>query len=195
MTFLRTPSKVSLTKTQKVNALKLGCAMWLSKEGYWPFYEVILDAKQHLRADLFSINNRFEAVIVEVKSSREDFQSDTKWTDYLPFCSKFYFAADPETLEAIRTRVEQEHPDIGYVSLRNWAEISPYCVSEVKPARKLTFGRFSDPAFLMRLIRSNCLFIRGSYRGLRKVDKTLIAPQFDTTQQLQASLLLDVEER
>lgn len=195
MTFLRTAPEVKLTKTQKVNALKLGCAMWLSKEGYWPFYEVILDAKQHLRADIFAINNRFDAVIVEVKSSREDFHSDTKWEGYLPFCSKFYFASDPETLQVIRTQIEPEHQGIGFISLRNWAEISPYCVSEFKPARKLTFGRFSDPAFLMRLIRSNCLFIRGCYRGLRKVDKTLIAPQFDTTQQLQASLLLDVEER
>ena len=92
------PARVARTKQERVNALKLGCAMHLSKDGFWPFFEVILDGTQHLRADIYAISNRFEAVIVEVKSSKEDFRADTKWKDYLAYCSRFYFAADPETL-------------------------------------------------------------------------------------------------
>ena len=187
------PALTARTKTERVNALKLGSAMHLSKEGFWPFFEVILDGTQHLRADIYAISNRFEAVIVEVKSSKEDYRADTKWKDYLPYCSRFYFAADPETLEAIRSEIEPNFPDIGYLTLNEWGGINPYRVIVAKAAQKHTFGRFSDPDFLMRLVRSNCLFIRGCYRGLRKVDKTLIDPAFDDTRGVQTKLL-DEEE-
>lgn len=69
------PALTARTKTERVNALKLGSAMHLSKEGFWPFFEVILDGTQHLRADIYAISNRFEAVIVEVKSSKEDYRA------------------------------------------------------------------------------------------------------------------------
>ena len=189
----KAPSVTAKTKREKVNALKLACAMWLSKNGFWPFYEVILDANQHLRADIYAISNKFEAVIVEVKSSKEDFTSDDKWKRYLPYCSKFYFAADSETIQAIRAEVEDDFPDIGFVTLNRWGDVSPYSLAEVKPAGRITFGRFSDPSFLLRLIRSNCLFIRGCYRGLKKVDKTLIDANFDDTRGNQSNLL-DTEE-
>jgi hypothetical protein len=35
-------------------------------------------------------------VIVEIKSSVEDFRADQKWPDYEPWCDRFYFAV-PET--------------------------------------------------------------------------------------------------
>lgn len=135
-------SRVARTKQERVNALKLGCAMHLSKDGYWPFFEVILDGTQHLRADIYAISNRFEAVIVEVKSSKEDFRADTKWKDYLAYCSRFYFAADPETLASIRSEIEGEYPDIGYLTLNDWGEINPYCVAVAKPAQKHTLALF-----------------------------------------------------
>ena len=37
-----------------------------------------------------------EIVIVEVKSSREDFRADQKWREYQPYCDAFYFAVAPE---------------------------------------------------------------------------------------------------
>ena len=158
------PARVARTKLERINALKLGCAMHLSKDGFWPFLEVILDGTQPFRAD-------------------------TKWKDYLAYCSRFYFAADPETLASIRSEIEGEYPDIGYLTLNDWGEINPYRVAVAQPAQKHTFGRFSDPDFLMRLIRSNCLFIRGCYRGLRKVDKKLIDPAFDDTRSVETKLL------
>ncbi|MCZ8375340.1 MAG: MmcB family DNA repair protein [Beijerinckiaceae bacterium] len=48
------------------------------------------------RADLVALSSRGEIHIVEIKSSVEDFRTDTKWRDYLPFCERFYFATHPD---------------------------------------------------------------------------------------------------
>ena len=47
------------------------------------------------RADLAALHPDGSIDIVEVKSSREDFLSDTKWPDYQAFCDRFYFAVAP----------------------------------------------------------------------------------------------------
>ncbi|TDI58374.1 MAG: DNA repair protein MmcB-related protein [Alphaproteobacteria bacterium] len=44
------------------------------------------------RADIAAINPKGQIAIVEIKSSLEDFQSDTKWQDYLEWGDQFYFA-------------------------------------------------------------------------------------------------------
>ncbi len=47
------------------------------------------------RADVAAIGPKGEIWIVEVKSSRADFEADQKWPDYLDFCDRFLFAVDP----------------------------------------------------------------------------------------------------
>jgi hypothetical protein len=44
------------------------------------------------RADVLGLGRGGELVIVEVKSSVQDFRSDGKWRDYREFCDRFYFA-------------------------------------------------------------------------------------------------------
>ena len=53
------------------------------------------------RADLVALSGRGEIHIVEIKSSVDDFRTDTKWRDYLPFCERFYFATHPDVPLAI----------------------------------------------------------------------------------------------
>ena len=48
------------------------------------------------RADLIGIDQKGQIVIVEIKSSIEDFKSDHKWQEYLEFCDLFYFATSPD---------------------------------------------------------------------------------------------------
>ena len=52
--------------------------------------EVPLDGGR--RADLMAIDSRGQIVIVEIKVSRADLLGDTKWTDYLDCCDRFYWA-------------------------------------------------------------------------------------------------------
>ena len=44
------------------------------------------------RADLIGIADSGEIWIVEVKSSPEDFRSDTKWPEYRDYCDRLFFA-------------------------------------------------------------------------------------------------------
>ncbi len=48
------------------------------------------------RADLIALDQKGLIIIFEVKSSIADFQSDTKWHEYKPYCDKFYFATHPD---------------------------------------------------------------------------------------------------
>lgn len=44
------------------------------------------------RADIFAVSRSGELVIVEVKSSIEDWRVDGKWPDYLDWCDQLYVA-------------------------------------------------------------------------------------------------------
>jgi hypothetical protein len=44
------------------------------------------------RADLMAIDAKGQLIIVEIKVSRADLLGDAKWTDYLDYCDRFYWA-------------------------------------------------------------------------------------------------------
>lgn len=44
------------------------------------------------RVDLIGIDRKGQVVIIEIKSSVEDFKVDKKWPEYQQFCDMFYFA-------------------------------------------------------------------------------------------------------
>ncbi|MEO7505577.1 MAG: MmcB family DNA repair protein [Sphingomicrobium sp.] len=52
------------------------------------------------RADMMAIDARGQLTIVEIKVSRADLVGDGKWTDYLDYCDRFYWAV-PAALAAI----------------------------------------------------------------------------------------------
>jgi hypothetical protein len=52
------------------------------------------------RADLMAIGPKGELTIVEIKVSRADLLSDQKWTDYLEYCDRFFWAV-PQILAPI----------------------------------------------------------------------------------------------
>ncbi len=47
------------------------------------------------RADLVVLGPKGEFLIIEVKSSIDDFRSDSKWPEYRQHCDRFYFATHP----------------------------------------------------------------------------------------------------
>lgn len=44
------------------------------------------------RADLMGIDAKGQIVIVEIKVARADLLGDAKWTEYLDYCDRFYWA-------------------------------------------------------------------------------------------------------
>jgi hypothetical protein len=85
---------VTLTRPETTSAVTRGAARLVGSMGYAPLAEVGLPNGR--RADLMALGPKGEIVIVEVKSSAEDFLCDRKWGEYLPFCDAFYFAVGPE---------------------------------------------------------------------------------------------------
>ena len=49
-----------------------------------------------LRVDVIGLGPRGEIWVIECKSSRADFQSDSKWQGYLEWCDRFFWAVDTE---------------------------------------------------------------------------------------------------
>jgi hypothetical protein len=85
---------VELTRPETTSAVTRGAARLLIALGYAPLLEVGLPNGR--RADLMAISPRGRIAICEVKSGLEDFRTDRKWGEYLPFCDAFFFAVAPE---------------------------------------------------------------------------------------------------
>ncbi len=47
-----------------------------------------------LRVDVMALGPKGEIWVIECKSSRADFQSDTKWQGYLEWCDRYFWAVD-----------------------------------------------------------------------------------------------------
>ena len=48
------------------------------------------------RVDVMAMGPKGEVWVVECKSSLVDFQTDSKWDGYLPWCDRFFWAVDAE---------------------------------------------------------------------------------------------------
>lgn len=83
----------SPSRPETTEAVTRGAARLLLSLGFAPLPEVSLPNGR--RADLMALGVRGEIVIVEVKSSLEDYRVDRKWGDYGPYCDLFYFAVGP----------------------------------------------------------------------------------------------------
>ncbi|WP_370394939.1 MmcB family DNA repair protein [Cognatishimia sp.] len=48
------------------------------------------------RVDVMALGPKGELWVIECKSSRADFQSDSKWEGYLEWCDRYFWAVDTE---------------------------------------------------------------------------------------------------
>lgn len=85
---------LTFSRPQTTSAVTRGAARLLAAMAYAPLLEVGLPNGR--RADIMALGSRGEIVIVEVKSGLDDFRTDRKWGDYLPYCDAFFFAVAPE---------------------------------------------------------------------------------------------------
>jgi hypothetical protein len=52
--------------------------------------------RNHRRADLMGLDAKGQIIIVEIKVARGDLLGDQKWTEYLEYCDRFYWAIPTE---------------------------------------------------------------------------------------------------
>ena len=85
---------IAASRPETAASVTRGAARLLTALGYAPLAEVTLPNGR--RADLMALGPRGEIFIVEVKSGLEDYRTDLKWGEYLPYCDAFAFAVSPE---------------------------------------------------------------------------------------------------
>jgi len=85
---------LALSRPQTTDAVTRGAGRLMAALGYAPLLEVTLPNGR--RADIMALGPRGQIAIAEVKSGLEDFRTDRKWGEYLPYCDAFYFAVAPE---------------------------------------------------------------------------------------------------
>ena len=112
------------------------------------------------RADLMGIDGKGQLVIVEIKVSRADLSGDGKWTDYLDYCDRFYWAV-PGALAGL---LEEERflPDVAGVIV---ADRYDAAIMREAPLRLLAPAR--RKAELLRFAR------RAARRLSAQIDPTL----------------------
>ena len=85
---------LTFSRPETTSAVTRGAARLFVALGYAPLLEVALPNGR--RGDILALGPRGQIAIAEVKSGPEDFRTDRKWGDYLPFCDAFFFAVAPE---------------------------------------------------------------------------------------------------
>ena len=85
---------VQLSRPETTAQVTRGAARHLLDLGYAPLLEVGLPNGR--RADIMALSPKGRILICEVKSGLDDFRTDRKWGEYLPFCDAFFFAVSPE---------------------------------------------------------------------------------------------------
>jgi hypothetical protein len=84
---IRDPAAVTAAVTR-------GVSRWLEDSGFITLREFKLGTGR--RADVVGLNAQGAIVMVEVKSTPEDYRADDKWLEYVPYCDAFSFAVPPD---------------------------------------------------------------------------------------------------
>ncbi len=82
------------SRPETTTAVTRGAARLFVALGFSPLLEVGLPNGR--RADIMALGPRGEIAIAEVKSGLDDYRTDRKWGEYLPYCDAFFFAVSPE---------------------------------------------------------------------------------------------------
>lgn len=79
-------------RPEVTRALARGVSLTLQAHGFATLLETPLANGR--RADVMGMNRKGEIWIVETKSGPEDFNADSKWMEYRPYCDALYFGVD-----------------------------------------------------------------------------------------------------
>lgn len=108
------------SRTSKV---LLACIYYFSHKLYSCYSELGIERWGRHRMDLICMNHKRHLVGVEIKQSIQDFRNDNKYTAYLPYCHKMYFAFPVDLYEQHKDEINQLPKDIGIMVLREYGYI------------------------------------------------------------------------
>lgn len=85
--------------------IKSQVGKYLKQKRRATYFELGLCKHGRLRADVFSISMSGHVVIVEVKSSVQDFKSDKKFHLYVEYANKLYFAMPNTVYDKVKDQI------------------------------------------------------------------------------------------
>ncbi len=138
-------------QTPVTRALTRGVYRLFADMGYGPVTEFRLPNGR--RVDIMALGSGGDFTVVEVKSSVQDFRSDAKWPEYLPYCDRFYFAV-PEhfpidilpddcgilVADSFAAVIEREAPERSLNATRRRHQLQRFALTESERLQRL-----SDP--------------------------------------------------
>ncbi|KAB8123204.1 DNA repair protein MmcB-related protein [Komagataeibacter medellinensis] len=75
-------------------AIRMGVSQMCRQHGWAVLHEFSLPDRR--RADIMALTPQGHLVCIEIKSGLPDFRADRKWSDYLPWCDRMYFAVNQD---------------------------------------------------------------------------------------------------
>ena len=112
-----TKAEPKLTRKEVANVLKKAVARRFIKQRYGVNFELGINKWGKRRADVVALSVQGKITIVEVKSCVQDFVTDSKCDQYLPYANQLYFAFTGSTWEKLKDRVEFP-PEVGVMTYR-----------------------------------------------------------------------------
>ena len=124
------------SRPETTEAVTRGAVLLLTQLGYAPLLEAPLPNGR--RADILALGPKGDLMIVEVKSSLEDYRTDAKWPEYMPYCDCFSFAVGPD----FPRHILPEGPGVICADAHGGAVLTPAPCAPLAPARRkaLTLG-------------------------------------------------------
>ena len=121
---------------QTVENMKVGLSRYLVTRGLAVNLEVGLPPHARRRADVLAMDFKgSKVVIIEVKSSLQDFKTDKKWQQYLEHCNQFYFAFRRKTWEKVEPLLPKDKR-VGVLVLDKSHNYWHYRITAVRPSQK-----------------------------------------------------------
>ncbi len=94
--------------------------------------------RNNRRADLMGLASNGDVIIVEIKCARGDLLGDAKWTDYLDYCDRFYWAVPPELVcdELHQDRFQPERSGLIVADAYDAEIVRPAALHPLAPSRR-----------------------------------------------------------
>lgn len=156
--------------TSTADSLKTAAMSYFLKKGYACFSEIGVNSWGKLRADVLCLNLKCHIVLCEIKSSVQDYSTDTKWQNYLPYSNRmfFVFTAKVYAKLAERLKTDLRGTGIGVLVLN---ERTGYLDSKMRSADRKMVGKIKK-SIVVRMAWRNGVSKRTNNRTRQFIDES-----------------------
>lgn len=121
------------SRAEVAHRIKHLVGTYLHKKRQAVYFEVGLNKRGRLRADVFSLSMKGRITLVEVKSCVADFMNDSKWLKYGAYSHKLYLAMRAQDHEVLAPQIPKH---VGVFVIQDDLSL----IQKVRPAKQCLLG-------------------------------------------------------